>query len=69
MRGTKEINLVGVTLHQGSTLSPCLFASIIDYLTDINDGDPWCMLFLNGVVVQINQRPMVHVVHKWHNTN
>jgi hypothetical protein len=41
-----------VVLHQGSALSPYLFALVMDEVTrDIQDGIPWCMLFADDVVV------------------
>ena len=48
---TKEFK-VGVGLHQGSALSPFLFANIIDRLTEDNRKDePWDMLFADDRVV------------------
>ncbi|GMP39842.1 hypothetical protein CsSME_00010528 [Camellia sinensis var. sinensis] len=39
-------------LHQGSTLSPYLFALVIHELThDIQDDMPWCMLFADDIVI------------------
>lgn len=43
---------IEVSLHQGSTPSCKSFALIMDYLTvNIQDGAPWCMLFINDVVL------------------
>ena len=48
---TKEFK-VGVRLHQGSALSPFLFAIIIDRLTeDIRNDAPWDMLFVDNIVL------------------
>ena len=50
-RLTKEFE-VGVRLHQGSALSPFLFAIIIDRLTeDIRKDAPWDMLFADDIVL------------------
>jgi len=41
-----------VGLHQGSTLSPFLFAMVVDRLTDeIIRGFPWTMMFVNDFVL------------------
>ena len=45
--GTKESFKVKVGLHQGSALSPFLFAVIMDRLTDeVRREPPWTMLLL-----------------------
>ena len=42
---------IDIGLHQGSTLSPFLFAIIMVELTrDIQDRVPWCMLFADDIV-------------------
>ena len=43
---------LGVGLHQGSSLSPYLFAMIMDVLAcGINDISPWCMLYADDIVL------------------
>jgi hypothetical protein len=43
---------INIGLHQGSALSPCLFALVMDEVTrDIQGGIPWCMLFADDVVL------------------
>ena len=43
---------VGVGLHQGSSLSPYLFAMIMDVLAHgIKDLSPWCMLYADDIVL------------------
>ena len=50
--GTTESFMVKVRLHQGSTLSPFLFAMIIDGLTDeVMREPPWTMLFADDIVI------------------
>ena len=50
--GTTESFKVKVGLHQGSALSPFLFAVIIGRLTDeVRREPPWTMLFADNIVI------------------
>jgi hypothetical protein len=41
-----------IGLHEGSALSPYLFTLVMDEVTRvIQGGIPWCMLFINDVVL------------------
>ncbi|KAJ7957951.1 Retrovirus-related Pol polyprotein LINE-1 [Quillaja saponaria] len=43
---------ITIGVHQGSSLSPYLFALIMDELTyNIQDRAPWCMLFADDIVL------------------
>jgi hypothetical protein len=43
---------INIGLHQGSALSPYLFALVMDEVTkNIQGGIPWCMLFADDVVL------------------
>jgi hypothetical protein len=43
---------INIGLHQGSSLSPYLFALVMDDVTrDIQGSIHWCMLFTNDVVL------------------
>ena len=65
---TKEFK-VGVGLHQGSVLSPFLFAIIIDRLTeDIRKDAPWDMLFADDIVLcRQNHRELEEDLKIWRN--
>ena len=38
-------------LHQGSALSPCLLAMVMDRMTDEIREDPWTMMFADDIVI------------------
>ena len=49
--GVTERFEVKVGLHQGSALSPCLFAMVMDRMTDeIREEAPWTMMFADDIV-------------------
>jgi hypothetical protein len=51
---------INIGLHQGSALSPYLFALVLDEVTrDIQGGIPWCMLFADGLVLVDESRTRV----------
>jgi hypothetical protein len=48
---------INIGLHQGSALSPYLFALMIDEVTrDIQCDIPWCMLFADDVILMDESR-------------
>ena len=50
--GVTEGFEVNVGLHQGSALSPCLFAMVMDRITDdIREEAPWTMMFADDIVI------------------
>ena len=50
--GVTEGFKVGVGLHQGSALSPFLFAIVMDRLTDeVRREAPWTMMFADDIVI------------------
>jgi hypothetical protein len=51
---------ITIGLHQGSALSPYLFALVMDEVTrDIQYGIPWCILFADNVVLVDESRTEV----------
>jgi hypothetical protein len=49
--------LINIGLHQWSTLSPYLFALVMDEVTrDIKDGIHWCMLFADDMILMDKSR-------------
>jgi hypothetical protein len=61
---------ITVGLHQGSALSPYLFALVMDELTkDIQDEVPWTMLFADDVVlIDETQRGVTEKLELWRNS-
>jgi hypothetical protein len=52
--------LINIELHQGSALSPYLFALVMDEVTrDIQSSIPWCILFVVDVVLVNKSRMRV----------
>jgi hypothetical protein len=50
--GNTDNFLIKIGLHQGSALSPYLFALVMDEVASDIQGDiPWCMLFADDVVL------------------
>ena len=50
--GLTDKILMGVGLHQGSSLSHYLFVMIMDvFARGIKDLSPWCMLYADGIVL------------------
>jgi hypothetical protein len=59
--GDTNVFPINIGLHQGSTLSPYLFALVIDEVTrDIQGDISWCMLFANDVVLVDESREGVN---------
>ena len=65
--GTCEPFAVEVGLHQGSALSPFLFAIIMDALTDnIRTEAPWQMMFADDVVLCAREKEDLEVqLEQW----
>ena len=67
--GLTEKFKVGVGLHQGSALSPFLFATIMGRLTeDIRKDAPWDMMFADDIVLsRQNYRELEENLEIWRN--
>jgi len=63
---TKDFPIT-IGLHQGSALSPFLFATVLDELTrPIQDEVPWCMLFADDIVLVDETKDGVNVkLEQW----
>ncbi|KAK3554669.1 hypothetical protein QTP70_032672 [Hemibagrus guttatus] len=63
---TEEFN-VEVGLHQGSALSPFLFAIVMDQLSEeVRQESPWTMMFANDIVICSESREQVEVnLERW----
>jgi hypothetical protein len=61
---------IKIGLHQGSALSPYLFALVMDEVTrDIQGDIPWCMLFADDVVLVDESRVGVNIkLELWRHT-
>ena len=60
--GVTEGFEVKVGLHQGSALSPCLFAMVMDRMTDeIREEAPWTMMFADDIVICSESKEQVEV--------
>ena len=68
--GDTEYFFIDIGLHQGSTLSPFLFTTVMDELTrEIQDEIPWCMLFADDIVLVDETRDGLNVkLGKWSHT-
>ena len=64
---TTESFKIKVGLHQGSALSPFLFAVIMDRLTDeVRRESPWTMLFADDIVIcKETREEMEQVLESW----
>jgi hypothetical protein len=59
--GDTNVFPINIGLHQGSALSPYLFALVIDEVTrDIQGDIPWCMLFADDIVLVDESREGVN---------
>ena len=58
---------VTVGLHQGSALSPCLFAMVMDRMTDeIREETPWTMMFADDIVIcSDSKEPVEEKLESW----
>ena len=64
--GMTEGFKVEVGLHQGSTLSPFLFAMVMDRLTDeVRKESPWNMMFADEIVIFSESKEQVESLERW----
>ena len=64
--GVTEEFKVEVGLHQGSALSPFLFAMVMDRLTDeVRQESPWTMMFADDIVICSERREQVEEKQEW----
>lgn len=47
--GVTEYFNIGVSVNQGSALSPYLFSMIIDEVMKVIQGETWCIIFTNDI--------------------
>ena len=64
--GNTDYFPIKIGLHQGSTLSPYLFALVMDEVTRNIQGDiPWCMLFADVVLVDKSHARVNRKLELW----
>ena len=64
--GVTEGFEVKVGLHQGSALSPCLFAMMMDRITDdIREEAPWTMMFADIVICSERKERVEEKLESW----
>jgi Reverse transcriptase (RNA-dependent DNA polymerase) len=55
--GESDVFSIKIGLHQGSALSPYIFTLVMDEIRKDIQGDiPWCMLFVDNVVLIVESR-------------
>jgi hypothetical protein len=60
---------INIGLYQGSALSPYLFALVMDEITrDIQVGIPWCMLFVEVILVDESRTRVEQKLELWRRT-
>ncbi|XP_063587724.1 uncharacterized protein LOC134764976 [Penaeus indicus] len=64
--GTTHSFQVKVGLHQGSALSPFLFNTAFDVLTEaVRENPPWCVLYADDVLVATSKRALQTKLERW----